>query len=156
MGTNSKDKPGVVISPPLLYLGSIALGVALHFIYPITWRSDLDWKILGVILIAFSLFTMQWAARLMRNAGTNINPEKPTIAIIQTGPYRFSRNPLYLSMTLIQLGIAFILGSLWVIAMLLVVLVTMNWGVIQREERYLVRKFGEEYVLYQGRVRRWI
>ncbi len=92
----------------------------------------------------------------MGRAGTSIKPTVPTTALVTTGPFRFSRNPLYVSVTLFYLGIAIAARSLWALALLLVVLVVMQRGVIDREERYLERRFGADYLRYKERVRRWI
>jgi len=88
--------------------------------------------------------------------GTAVEPWKPTTAIVTTGPYRITRNPAYLGMALLYIGIALLADSLWALAPLPVVLVLIDRGVIAREERYLERKFGAEYVDYRSRVRRWV
>ena len=92
----------------------------------------------------------------MRGAGTSVKTSVPTTALVSTGPFQFSRNPLYVSLTLFYLGISIAAQSLWALALLIVVLVVMQRGVINREERYLEHKFGAEYVRYKELVRRWI
>ena len=92
----------------------------------------------------------------MRRAGTNVDPREPSTAIVTDGPYRFTRNPLYLSMALIYAGIACRANALPAAMLLPGVLAVVQKGVIEREERYLERKFGGEYIRYKGRVRRWI
>ncbi len=92
----------------------------------------------------------------MIQAETELNAYKPTTAIVMRGPFRFSRNPLYLSLTALYIGIATVVNSLWAIVLLPVALVAISRGVIEREERYLERKFGEEYLRYKAKVRRWI
>ena len=92
----------------------------------------------------------------MLRAGTAIRPTIPTTALVTTGPFRFTRNPLYVGATIIYVGIAVAARSLWALALLLVVLAVMQRGVIDREEHYLERKFGADYVRYKERVRRWI
>jgi protein-S-isoprenylcysteine O-methyltransferase Ste14 len=94
--------------------------------------------------------------RAVRKAETNINPYEPLTTIVIEGPYRFTRNPLYLATTLIYGGIAVRLNVLWATLVLPLVLAVIQRGVIEREERYLERKFGEEYTQYKARVRRWI
>jgi protein-S-isoprenylcysteine O-methyltransferase Ste14 len=93
---------------------------------------------------------------VMKHAGTHIDPYKPTMALVVDGPFRFTRNPLYLSLTLLYSGTAFLLNLLWAILLLPIALVIMQFGVICREERYLEKKFGQEYLRYKARVRRWI
>ena len=85
-----------------------------------------------------------------------MNPREPTLAIVSEGPYRFTRNPLYLALAGIYLGITLAVGTVWPLVFLIPVLLITHYGIIKREERYLARKFGEPYVAYMGRVRRWI
>lgn len=95
-----------------------------------------------------------WA---LRRAGTTISVDRPTTAIVASGPYRYSRNPLYVALTLLYLGLgAAALNTLWALVLLPPLLVVIQRGVIEREERYLERKFGEEYRRYKRRVRRWL
>jgi protein-S-isoprenylcysteine O-methyltransferase Ste14 len=98
----------------------------------------------------------KWGETVMRRAGTNIKPSQPTTAIVQTGPFRFSRNPLYISLTLFYLGVCLMFNALWPLLLLPPLLVVVQRGIIYREERYLEAKFGEEYRDYRRRVRRWL
>ncbi len=91
----------------------------------------------------------------MRRAGTPVNPRQTTQKLLTTGVFRFSRNPLYVSLTMIYLGIAMVLSNLWLIVLVVPLLGLMHFGVIRREEEYLTQKFGAEYSDYQHRVRRW-
>lgn len=91
-----------------------------------------------------------------RAAGTPVPGNKPTTAIVRAGPYRFSRNPIYLAFSLLQLGIAIWVNSLWLVATLVPAHAVMAWIVVPREERYLERAFGAEYLAYKSAVRRWI
>ncbi len=94
--------------------------------------------------------------REMKRAQTNVDPRKPTTAIVAEGPYRYTRNPLYVGMTLIYAGISALANALPPVLLLPAVFAVMRRGVIEREERYLERKFGDEYLRYKGQVRRWI
>jgi protein-S-isoprenylcysteine O-methyltransferase Ste14 len=91
-----------------------------------------------------------------RRAGTHINPGEPATTLVTTGPYRLSRNPGYLGMAFAYSGIAVLSGALWALALLLPTLFLIDRGVIRREERYLERTFGDEYLRYRSRTRRWI
>ena len=91
----------------------------------------------------------------MRRAGTNIRPDRPATVIVTDGPFRFSRNPLYLSLTLVYVGIASMMNALWPLLLLVPLLLIVQRGVVLREERYLEAKFGETYRSYKTRVRRW-
>jgi protein-S-isoprenylcysteine O-methyltransferase Ste14 len=92
----------------------------------------------------------------MARAGTSFRTERPTTAIVTAGPFRYSRNPIYVALTLLYLGIGMVLNALWVLLLIVPVIAVMQRGVIAREERYLERKFGDEYRRYQVRVRRWL
>jgi protein-S-isoprenylcysteine O-methyltransferase Ste14 len=97
-----------------------------------------------------------WCFGLFRRAGTNVPTHKPSTAIVTDGPYRFSRNPIYIALTTLSAGIAIWVNSWWMLALLVPTFVIMNIGVVDREERYLAAKFGDEYLSYKARVRRWL
>ncbi len=109
---------------------------------------------IAMIVLAFAIFGL--ANRQFNSVGTTIPTNTPTTAIAMRGPYRFSRNPIYVALSLLHLGVAFWVDSVWLLATLAVTFVFMNVGVIAREERYLEKKFGEEYRGYRRRVRRWL
>ncbi len=94
--------------------------------------------------------------RCFKRAGTSVDPLKPSTAILTEGPYRISRNPIYIGLTAAYAGIGIAVDAPWVWVLLLPTLVVMHYGVIAREERYLERKFGKEYLDYKARVRRWL
>ena len=97
-----------------------------------------------------------WFARTMRGADTTLHTDKPVSSLVQDGPFRYSRNPGYLPLTMLYAGIAILRNVLWAILLLPLVLYVIQREVIEREERYLERTFGEEYLRYKARVRRWI
>ena len=139
----------------LRYLVAILVGVALRYVRP--WPIgpvDLVRSIGAVLILASSALVVA-AVREFRRAGTSENPSEPTTAIVQSGPYRYSRNPMYVALTILAAGIALVANNLWVGVMLVPALVVMHWGVIFREERYLAAKFGAEYSNYRRKVRRW-
>jgi protein-S-isoprenylcysteine O-methyltransferase Ste14 len=96
------------------------------------------------------------ALRAFSRAGTPVDPYEPARALATDGPYRFTRNPIYLGFALVYLGFAIVLNALWAVALLPVVVVVVDRGVIAREERYLERRFGEDYRAYKAHVRRWV
>jgi protein-S-isoprenylcysteine O-methyltransferase Ste14 len=146
--------PGVA-RPPLVYLVSIALGVILHFVWPVALLPRGVSPRFGapVVLLAIGLFLS--AARTFRAAGTPVPGNRPTTTIVHTGPYRFSRNPIYLAFSLLQLGIALWVNSLWLVVTLLAAVAIMAFVVIPKEERYLEARFPSEYSPYKASVRRW-
>ena len=156
MKNHTQDNAGVIALPPLIYAVPLTMGLILHIAFPIRFLPGVLPLILGWPLIAIALFVILWANQVMIRAGTNVNPYEPTVTIVTEGPYRFTRNPMYLSMTLLYGGISILINALWALLLLPAVLLVMHRGVIEREERYLEQKFGKEYVQYKARVRRWI
>jgi protein-S-isoprenylcysteine O-methyltransferase Ste14 len=110
----------------------------------------------GAILAGGAALGPIWGVRTLRVAGTTIRPDKPTAKLVTDGPFRFSRNPLYLALTLMYAGLALMANSIWALLLLFPVTLVMSRFVIRREEEYLARTFGEEYEHYQKNVRRWI
>lgn len=152
----SADNPGVVAPPPLIYAGALAAGLLANRLRPIPFLLRGPWRLLGLPLAAGGLLIGLLGFREMSRAGTNVDPRKPSTAIVEEGPYRFTRNPLYLGMTLIHIGVSALANALPPILLLPIALRVMRRGVIEREERYLEGKFGDEYRAYKVRVRRWI
>lgn len=153
---NKQDTAGVIAPPPLIYLAALVIGLALRAIAPTPFLPRGLGYVVGAVLIVIGVWLLFWGARVMRHAGTSVSTRVATTALVTTGPFRFSRNPLYVSLTLCYLGIAIATQTLWAILLLLVVLAVIQRGVIDREERYLERKFGADYIRYKERVRRWI
>jgi protein-S-isoprenylcysteine O-methyltransferase Ste14 len=152
----SEDIAGVIAPPPLIYLAGLIAGFALEAVLP---GADLpawvEWGA-GALLVLAGLGLLAWFNTLFSRKGTAVEPWKPTTAIVTTGPYRFTRNPAYLGMALTYVGIAVLSSALWVLVPLPFVIAVIDRGVIAREERYLERRFGEEYLAYRRGVRRWV
>jgi len=156
MSDGERDNAGVIAPPPFIYLGFLVFGLLLNRRVPIaplprTMARGLGWPLVGGGVLLLGWF--EWA---MRHAGTPANPYKPVSRIVTEGPFRYTRNPAYLSMTMIYAGVAALANALWPFLLLPVTLLVMRRGVIEREERYLERTFGEEYRNYKARVRRWV
>jgi protein-S-isoprenylcysteine O-methyltransferase Ste14 len=144
-----------VIRPPLVYLAAIVIGSVLGFVWPIAFLPRGFATPLGSVLVVAAVMLFFLSVRKFWAVGTPVPGNRPTTAIVRAGPYRFSRNPIYVAFSLLQLGIAAWVNSLWLIATLIVAIALMT-VVILREERYLERKFGTEYLDYKARVRRWL
>jgi protein-S-isoprenylcysteine O-methyltransferase Ste14 len=155
------ESSGVRVFPPLLYAVGIGAAFLLHWYCPVRTvptGSDLASieRVIGWVLIGVCLLLAIWPAWLFHRAGTTPNPMQPTTALVFTGPYRFTRNPMYLGLALLQVGLAMVTNALWPLLTLAPVVVAVRRLVIDREERYLEAKFGEEYRAYKARVRRWL
>ena len=154
--TPEQDAPGVIARPPFIYLGFLALGLVLDWLWPNPLLPETLRYILGGALIGLGLALVLASIRCFKAAGTNFDTQKPATAILIGGPYQISRNPIYVGLTAVYAGIGIALDAPWVWVLLLPALVVMHYGVILREERYLERKFGKEYLDYKTSVRRWI
>ncbi|RBP04579.1 protein-S-isoprenylcysteine O-methyltransferase Ste14 [Roseiarcus fermentans] len=152
-----KDHADVLVPPPV----ALALSVAAAWLADRLWPAPFlppgfpRWPAGGVV-IALGLAIALAAIVQFRRAGTAVRPDRPSRAVLTTGPYRWSRNPIYLAMLLVVAGLAVALDSLWQLAALAVLYGVLRWGVVAREEAYLERKFGAAYRDYARRVRRWI
>ena len=150
------DTAGVVARPPLIYGGALAAGLLAKTLFPAAFLPRKVARPVGLPLFGAGLLLLLSSLRTMRRAGTDVRTYKPTSSLVVEGPYRFTRNPIYLGFTLFYGGVAALANSLPSALLLPFVLVIMQRGVIEREERYLERVFGEEYRRYKARVRRWI
>jgi protein-S-isoprenylcysteine O-methyltransferase Ste14 len=155
-GVPARDTPGVIAPPPLIYLSSLAVGFVLEALLPSTSiPGAVRWSLGPALVLGGFALARSFVAAFHR-ADTAVDPRSPTTVIVTTGPYRLTRNPGYLGMTMVYAGIAVLGDALWPFATLVPALVLMDRAVIAREERYLERKFGAEYEGYKRRVRRWL
>ena len=151
------DKPNVLIPPPIPWALAIFAGLVVGWLYPLQFvpaSIPRAWVGGGLFVLAVALAV--WAVVTIRKAGTQFDVHKPTTTIVENGPYRFTRNPIYLGMFLSQAGIAIGFDDLWVLATLVPFYFVIRHGVVAREEAYLERKFGPVYLGYKSRVRRWL
>ena len=150
------DKPGAIAPPPLIFLPCLLIGMAVDYVWPVAVLQLNIRIVAGGILILFSFVPVIWAVRHFRKEKTSFDVRKPASRLITSGPFQWSRNPIYVAMTMLIFGIAVAMDSIWVLLSLLPALVVMHYGVIIREEAYLERKFGQDYIDYKSKVRRWI
>lgn len=150
------DTAGLPVPPPFIFLAFLIVGLLLSAIFPTDLLPIALRLILGVAVMAIGLFIASRAFRVMRDAHTPIDPFEPTSAIVDDGPYRFSRNPIYLSLALAYLGLAIIVNAVWAIVLWPLVFIAVTYIIVVREEKYLEAKFGEVYTQYKSKVRRWI
>ena len=142
--------------PHLYALAPLAVGYVFSRLYPVRFLPPAAADLLGGLLLALWLAVTVPAILTFRRARTSINPMAPSTALVVTGPFRFTRNPLYLGLVFGYSGVSILTQAWWAFVLLPVVLVVMQRAVIEREERYLERKFGEDYIRYKERVRRWL
>src|SRR5438445_4173356 len=151
-----KDNPGVAVFPPLLFLVALMVMLALRYVWPPAIGGRPLTMVLGIVLAALAIAIIAWGRTTMQRGGTNIDPTKPTLAIITGGPFGFSRNPLYVGLMGLLLGIGLIFDTWWGVVALVPAFLILHSGVVLREEAYLERKFGEPYRTYKTSVRRYL
>lgn len=150
-----RDTPGVIAPPPIIFAGALGAAFLLDLLIPMKVPM-ISLEIPGYVLLGVGVLMVLWAFMAMRRAGTTANPNKKTLALVTGGPFRFSRNPVYLGMTMLYFGLALALNSLWPVVLYPLLLIVMLFGVIFREERYLLLRFGTKYLKYKVAVRRWL
>jgi protein-S-isoprenylcysteine O-methyltransferase Ste14 len=150
------DSAHVPVPPPLMALVATLMGVGLQFLRTVHFISGLARWLVGGVLLGIGIGTILRCAWMFRKAQTAIEPWKTTTFIVQSGPYRWSRNPIYVSFLVVGIGIAFLTDNLWIALMQVFLMVVIRKVVIQREERYLEGKFGDSYRAYKNQVRRWL
>ena len=154
---NTADTAQVIIHPPVAWGIAVIAGLLLNWLVPVLFLpADLPLGWLGAIVFVLALALGVWAVVTITRAGSNIPTNRPTKAIVESGPYRFTRNPIYLGMFLGQIGLASAFNNLWLLATLVPFALVIRYGVVAREEAYLARKFGDIYGRYCSRVRRWL
>jgi len=156
--TATPDRSGVRIFPPVVHVAAIAIGFLIQWLAPVRFEGDLRPAGLraGCALIAIALALIAWTAAVMFRAGTTPNPTRPTTALVTHGPFRLTRNPMYLAWEFVCIGVGLAANALWPMLMAIPAAFVIRRLVIDKEERYLEEKFGAEYRDYKARVRRWM
>ena len=157
LGKSGKDIADIIAPPPVIYGGLILLGVLFHWLYP--WpvlTSFLKSTSIGGGIIIFGFLLLAWSMAYFIIKRTPVDPYHPTKAIITSGPYRFSRNPVYIALSLIHMGTGIGLQNGWILLLFIPAILIIHHGVIIREEIYLERKFGEAYLTFKNATRRWL
>jgi protein-S-isoprenylcysteine O-methyltransferase Ste14 len=154
---STPDNAGVAVHPPLFFLSALLLGIVIddrarRFV--IFYNGQ--WRWLGAIPLLLGVTLVALGRKTMIKHGTNVNPTLPTLAIVDRGPFRLTRNPLYVGLTVIYIGLSLLLNTWWSLFLLVPVWLVMHFAVVLREEAYLEGKFGESYLNYRGRVRRYL
>ena len=152
----AQDNAGVRVPPPLLLLAAILAGYGFQQLWALEWMTGFGWSVAGWALVGAGVAILVAGWVQFFRAQTNIQPHRPSSHLIQSGLYRFSRNPIYVSGLLLQLGIGLLMNNLWIVLLVPVSKLVFDRYVIAREEAYLERTFGEVYRGYQHSVRRWL
>jgi protein-S-isoprenylcysteine O-methyltransferase Ste14 len=151
------DNSNAMIHPPIAWALAFVAGLGVDWLYPLQFvPASVSGYWVGGAIFAIGFALAIWAIITIRKAGTRLEINKPTTTIVANGPYRFTRNPIYIGMFLGQIGLAIGFDSLWILATLVPFYLVIRYGVIAREEAYLERKFGNVYLDYKSRVRRWL
>jgi len=156
MHNTPPDTAQVIVLPPLAYGAAFIMGLLLHLVVPLHVLPTTRARWIGVVCVLVSFPLALMTLRALSRAHTPVDPMKPTTALVTEGPFRYSRNPIYLALTLLYLGGAFLVNALWILLLVVPVLLVIRYGVIAREETYLTQKFGDAYRQYTAQVRRWL
>ena len=154
-----RARPEVRYPPPLLFVLGIVAGSLLHHAFPLPLIEPAGRSAtatVGWLFVALGTGLSVWGLATFRGAGTSIRPSSPASTLVTHGPFRLSRNPMYLGLTLVYLGVILLMNSVWTALFLPLVIAVLHLTVIRHEERYLAATFGSEYEHYRRRVRRWL
>jgi protein-S-isoprenylcysteine O-methyltransferase Ste14 len=151
------DNANAFVRPPIALLLAFVAGLAIDWFYPMRFvPTNIPGSWVGAAVFVLGLTLALWALATFRAAGTRVETYKATTTIVVNGPYRFTRNPIYVGMFFGLVGLAIGCNSLWILAALVPFFLIIRFGVVAREENYLERKFGGAYLVYRTRVRRWL
>lgn len=156
MTDNREDNPGIRVPPPLIYLMPLLLGLVLDKRRHVPFLPRGAARGLGFSLLGAGAALNAWFLLTIRKTEVPIRTDRPVPRLSTEGPFRYSRNPSYLALAMIYAGVASLRNSLWAMLFLALAVMVMHREVIGREERYLERAFGEEYLAYKRKVRRWV
>lgn len=148
------DAPDVKMLPPMILVLFISGGIIVDWLIPFDWGHM--WGGLGLILFSCALFCAGWAINIMKTAGTNVPPNRPTTAIVTQGPFQYTRNPIYLSFLVAYAGLAMMADAPMMLLLIPGLYYVLDKMVIVPEETYLTDKFGDVYTDYAATVRRWV
>ena len=158
MKNSTADRPSIAIPPPLIFFALVGIGFFLEYLFPFnlhkwTWMPRI---IVGGFFFLLSGLLALGSIRVLLRNKTPFDPSKPTEKLVQEGPFRISRNPMYLALLVLLFGIAVLTASMWFFLCIPALLIIFDYGAVRPEEEYLERNFGEAYSAYKAKVRRWL
>ena len=152
----NKDHSGVKLPPSILFLGLGLIGVGMEYAVPLSIGIDSPANYSGVGVIIISIVSIMFMSKLFERNKTAIEPWKTTSKIITTGPYKYSRNPIYILFCGVPVGLGVAFDTYWALFAFIPALIIVYYSAVKKEEKYLESKFGQEYLDYKGKVRRWL
>lgn len=150
------DHPDVVALPPLIYLGALFSAIILHAFAPLDLRAGNAYAVLGLVMFILGVVPLVESFKRFLNHDTPPPPNLTPRCVVISGFYKYSRNPMYVGMSAMYFGLALLLNNAWALMLLPVILIVMHYGVVLREETYMEKKFGDEYLNYKKSVRRYL
>ncbi len=153
---DNQHGPNVRLHPPIIYAISILSGIWLYKLWPLAMPFAIHGRLYGGIIVVIAVIIAAWSLLNFHRNNTDVRPDKPDSALITSGPYRYTRNPLYIVLSLTQITVAVWLDNLWVLLLVIPSIIVITRYAIAREERYLEQLFGQDYLDYKKRVRRWL
>jgi len=156
----NNESPGVIFPPPLILLIFLASGALLQFIFPLALLTPFSIGSLqflaGLVIILSGIGLAFWGVRTFSKAGTNVATHQAALLVVVDGPYKFTRNPMYMGMQILLVGVGIMFSSQWFLLLWPIFFLVLRFGVVAREERYMEQKFGDQYVALLNKTRRWI
>lgn len=150
------DNPKIHLPPPLIFLFFLLAGLGLNHFYPLSLLKGILWEGMFFAFLGAAVFIAGYSIFLFKKSKTDVLPWKPASSLVTKGPYQYSRNPMYFSFVLGGISLSIYFSNAWLLILMIPFVFVMNIYVIKREEEYLQRRFGKEYLDYQKKVRRWI
>ncbi len=157
MGKNeNNDNPGVKLAPPIVFIGLGLIGVGMEYVIPLSIGIDSPASYLGIGVVIVSITSIGFLFKLFKRYETEIEPWKTTSKIITTGPYKYSRNPVYIFGCGVPIGLDIAFNTYWALFAFIPALIIVYYTAVKKEEKYLGTKFVQEYLDYKAKVRRWL
>lgn len=159
MQTPRAHRPSILFLPPIGALGAPLVALLLEWLAPVRLLPSAPapgMRVAGIALILGAIALGGWGVATFRKAGTHVDPRQPALVLVETGPFRFTRNPMYLGMVVLQVGIALAASLDWALIFAPALWAALHFGVVLREEAYLAATFGAPYRDFLSRSRRWI